>query len=189
MNPQIEPYYRETWSIVYVTQASFDYLLEKNLVTPAKKWSRQVKLPDARYLGYDEVRCLAYALASEDFIEKRITLEKSLADALETIEKLQELLSPPEPLYRVKRYIPHTEKTFREYGKQFKLKGKQREVYNIYRSGLKIHQGSAAVLIPWDELFITATTVEGEPFGQLVSDVINTVPHTPAPSEPEPNFL
>ena len=187
---RIQECYRETWSIVYVTQESFDYLLKKGLVKPANRWQMQVKLPDAKYLGYNDVMLHAYALASDEFMEKRLNLEKSLADEIERVEKLQELINHPEPLYRLQKYIPHTDKTFRESGVNVKIKNIVREKFSILRTGLRIHVGSAEVTYTWEELFTTATTSNGQPFGQLVSDVINKAPTDPTPTDPtEPDFL
>lgn len=187
---RIQECYRETWSIVYVTPESFNYLLKKGLVKPANRWQMQVKLPDAKYVGYNDVMLQAYALASDEFIEKRLNLEKNLSDAIEQIEKLQDLMKHPDPLYRVQKYIPHTEKTFRESGVNVKLKNIVREKVSILRTGLRIHVGSAEVTYTWEELFTTATTPNGQPFGQLVSDVVIKSPTDPTPTEPtEPDFL
>ena len=189
MSNRIEPYFRDTYSVVYVTQESFDYLLSQDLVTPANRWSGQVRLPKVKYLGYDGVRCLAYALASEDFIQKRSNLEKSLADALELIEKLRETLNPPEPLYMLKRYVPHTEKTFREANTNLVVNSREVKSYSVYRSGLRIRVGWKERTHTWEELFTTATTPNGQPFGQLVSDVVIKSPTPQEPTPSEPDFL
>lgn len=190
----------ETWPIVRISPKNFEYLVKKHLATRQKTWPGQEVKPNITFLGFNKDALIRYAWASDEYIKRYLQFEESLVDASPKNENRSETAIHPDKLCRCLKYTPHTRETYAssDVKRLMDSQGRTIGVSYIMDNGLGITNGktigSGDRFCTWEELFTTATTPNGQPFGQLVSDVINKAttptPQDPTPTDPtEPDFL